>query len=279
MLDRTPSLPSLGRFRRAAAALAVAFGVAHCAGSDGTADGADESAVDDAIVNARPIDGAVPIARQSTVLVATVDGECSGTLVGINRVVTAKHCVQANLPARHSVRFTREQSPQVFYISVGAIKTHPTADVAVLRLVRSVPLGSDQRVAPILSPRQGSIQKGDRVVIAGFGCTQREGCSPGQPLRWGKTTFDSWVGQFRSGSTTYSHGLRFVPEACRGDDPACSSMCKGDSGGPYFQWRRGDGWGLLAVHSSGNCGGLGGVGASTHATDARALSDFILYDQ
>lgn len=264
-----------------------AVGLVHCSAETAGAE-LDPGASEESISNSKPIDAAPEIVLRSTITYVRPDGsECSGTVVGLNRIVTAKHCVEANNPSGHRVRFTSEQSPSVLYIQAGAIKTHPTADVAVMKLVSLVPARAREKVARVHSPRQGSIQRGDRVIIAGFGDTCETGpACTGKPLRWGKTKFDRWVGDYRFRLDTfplmgtYSHGLQFAPEACTGNDPACSNICPGDSGGPVYQWRPGEGWGLIGVNSVSTCDGVAGTGilSSMVAADARALVDFILYD-
>jgi secreted trypsin-like serine protease len=58
-----------------------------------------------------------------------------------------------------------------------------------------------------------------------------------------------------------------------GTDPACSNVCPGDSGGPVYQWRSADGWGVIGVNSGSTCSS---AGAFMIAGDARAWRDWIL---
>jgi Trypsin len=254
-------------------ALGVALPLAGCAGEDG----ADTGRGTDEIVNPKPIDQAPDIVERSTVRVSTPGGGlCSGTLVGFNRVVTAKHCVVSSNPLAHTVHFSDFSSQ-----TAGAIKTHPTADIAVLVLNGGVPFSSGQAPALVHGPRQGSIAAGDRVVVAGFGITGAGRQDTSVFVRFGKVKFDRFLGNYRfADGSSFSSGLQFSPESCSGSDPACSVTCSGDSGGPVFQFRPGEGFGLIGVTSGGTCDGLlgTGFGARMIAADARSFVDFILFD-
>lgn len=253
--------------------LGVALPLAGCAGQDA----ADVGRGEDEVVNAKPIDQAPDIVERSTVRLTTPNGGlCSGTIVGFNRVVTAKHCVVSSNPLGHTVHFSDFSSQ-----TAGAIKTHPTADVAVLVLNGGVPFSSGQAPALVHGPRQASIGAGDRVVIAGFGITGAGRNDASNFVRFGKVKFERFVGNYTfADGSSFSSGLQFSPESCRGDDPACSVTCSGDSGGPVYQFRPGEGFGLIGVTSGGTCDGLlgTGFGARMIAADARSLIDFILFD-
>ncbi len=255
------------------AALAFALPLAGCAGEET----ADAGRSEDEIVNAKPIDQAPDIVERSTVRLTTANGGlCSGTIVGFNRVVTAKHCVVSSNPLAHTVHFSDFSSR-----TVGAIKTHPTADVAVLVLNGGVPFNSGQAPALVHGPRQGSIAEGARVVIAGFGITGAGNQDTSSTVRFGKVKFDRFLGNYSfADGSSFSSGLQFSPESCSGTDPACSVTCSGDSGGPVFQFRPGEGFGLIGVTSGGTCDGLlgTGFGARMIAADARSLINFILFD-
>jgi hypothetical protein len=225
------------------------------------------------LTNARPWTDAPLFVKQSLVYFKYgTNGTCSGTLISNTKVVTAKHCVTSSNPTSHKVVFDNNVEQTVW-----AIKTHPTADLAVLT-INGIPAGSAQ--APIKIHTPGSLVAGNRVIIAGAGRTSY-GTTNERTRRWGKTVFREDLGNYFAftGGTyvEYTNGLRFAPDVpCSGTDPACSNGCPGDSGGPMYQYRGTDGWGLIAVHSTATCDDPDPTLLRTTSGDARAHRSWIL---
>jgi len=255
--------------------IALCSALAGCAGPD--RDSARQNEVD--INNAKPLSEAPDIVRVSTVKMERTEANglasCSGTIVANNRVLTARHCVIAGEPLRHSVLLNSGVRVGVF-----AIRTHPTADLAVLSLADDVSRVSAQAIAPIHVG--GTISPGTRVVVAGFGITSINAQDVSDQVRFGKLKFSDFVGNYSllspdGPSVACSSGLGFDPEACIGTDPACSNVCPGDSGGPVYQFRPDSGWGVLAVNSGASCDAAKPVGGfSMIAADARTLRNWVL---
>ncbi len=235
-------------------------------------EGAGEGDFNEQIVNANPWDEAPDFVKDSLVIVRG-SGTCSGTIIDSRHILTAEHCVRGstNNPTSFRVEFGDGSQETVW-----AVLAHNSADIAVLT-INGIPASSNQKPIKVHTPSQGSITSGDRVIIAGAGRTSSTSFDSGT-RRWGKIAFDSWVGDYTLSDSAgnvynYTSGLRFEPEACVGDDPACSNVCNGDSGGPVYQWRPADGWGVIGVNSGAVCDG---PGAMMFAADARAWRDFIV---
>ena len=232
-----------------------------------------EPTSDTNIFNPRDISSAPDFVRNSLVLVSIplLGSACSGTIVAPRKILTAAHCVPSN------------SQPSNFQIVFGdgsrrtptALKRNSRADIAVLT-IDSIPASSRQSPVKVHGELVGSIQPGFRVIIAGVGDTIR-GRNDAGIRRWGKTVFNRFVGNYQAASgESYSSGLFFTPDAaCSGSDPACANACSGDSGGPVYQFRPNDGWGVIGVMSTGNCEGPSSDQRRMTAADARSWVNWI----
>jgi hypothetical protein len=227
------------------------------------------------LTNSRPWTDAPLFVKQSLVYFkhgTNGTATCSGTLISNTKVVTARHCVNSSNPTSHKVVFDNNVEQTVW-----AIKTHPSADLAVMT-INGIPAGSAQAPMKIHTP--GSLVAGNRVIIAGAGRTSY-GLKDERTRRWGKTVFREPLATYGSFVGTnyveYVNGLRFTPDVpCTGTDPACSNGCPGDSGGPMYQYRGTEGWGLIGVHSTATCDDPDPELLRTITADARAYRDWIL---
>ncbi|MGN6106189.1 MAG: S1 family peptidase [Kofleriaceae bacterium] len=196
-------------------------------------------------------------AFDEVVLVGGAGYRCSGVLIGPRHVLTAGHC----LPATR-VGFGHAMDGATA-IAVETTTRHPSADVAVLRLVAPVAIPvrarrRDPRAAPPLGVvRAIGFGVSDPRALTGFGRKRRIdvaidgwGCTPG-----------------RAGELGCVPERELLLRGGRGND-----TCLGDSGGPLYE-QTSAGWRLVGITSRGTrprkllCG-EGGVYARVDVLDA-----------
>jgi len=200
---------------------------------------ADESLYENAIINGRRVEQNSLLA-QSTVLIISVEGEtCTGTIVGIDLVITAGHCVTRNgsnklLPITNLVvDFApyyngNDQIPRASSVRLREIRLHPEYrhdlvsdaesphDVALIRL--AAPIRPGYKPAQLL-PRSIRLMQGNSVVVAGYGDRSFTESSPDNRL----LSFDFTV------SRAVPDKSIVLLKASR-----AGGIGNGDSGGPAF---------------------------------------------
>lgn len=164
--------------------------------------------------------------RRSTVLIETPEGVCTGAIIGPDLVLTAGHCVSAR--GRYRVRYL-DRSFRRATAQVARVQAHPnfdprhgfaSDDVGLIQLAR--PLGTDTRAAA-LPGGWGSAGRGEEMLIAGFGSTERTRARDGV-LR---------EALMRNAQPSVP-GRGFA--GLSGEDRAHrAGMCVGDSGGPVYR--------------------------------------------
>ncbi|HEX8632012.1 MAG TPA: trypsin-like serine protease [Catenuloplanes sp.] len=202
---------------------------------------------------AQAIAGGSPIQQGSYQFLAKLNiGEdptaraCSGALVQLNWVLTAKSClaegdkpVATGVPGRVIRATIGRESRAVLYVV-----PHADRNLALVRLDRDVP------VAPVQFARSEPVV-GEVVRAAGYGRTATE-----------------WVPDNPHAATFHVDEVNATTLTMSGN-PATASICKGDAGGPTLR-EQGGRVELLAIHASSTQQGcLGEAEGRSRATDAR----------
>ena len=159
-------------------------------------------------------------------------GNCTGSLIKANFVVTAGHC-----PTPATVRVgSVNRSSGGTVVRVNGSVTHPTADVKLLRLASNVTF------TPISIPT-GSPAVGTATRIIGWGqtCPVRGGCT----LPTIAQELDTSV---VADTLCRGGSIRGAVEICTDNPGGDSGACYGDSGGPQVL-RSGTRWILVGATS------------------------------
>lgn len=211
------------------------------------------------------------IARHVVLIVGSHGISCTGTVIAIDLVLTAAHCVMPEAIYK-IVEFDAAGRPSL--LDTARVVQHPqfdlkimlahraTADVGLLKLAAPLP----SRFAPASIDAGATIVAGERFTVAGFGVAVRGDGRTGGTLRSATLVAIGKPGPLQ---------LRLVDPMTRGERGGLSA-CTGDSGAPVF----GGAAGHLAVigvvswstgpNASAGCGGLTGV------TPLRRYRDWII---
>jgi secreted trypsin-like serine protease len=214
---------------RNALALALALGAASAAHANNSLD---------TIVGGTLVDANDPVAS-TTVLVTDGNYICTGSIIDVDLVVTAAHCVAA--PAENlRIVFVRDiNAGQIDKSNVLPISNYVANpgwqgenssgvdqhDIALIRVVGALPAG--YHPATLLSAAASSaIRKGDMAELAGYGITN--------------ATSQDGAGTLREVSVKVSKQLGQTEVVL--DQRNGKGACHGDSGGPAFA--NGQLWGV-----------------------------------
>ncbi|XP_048456971.1 plasminogen isoform X1 [Rhincodon typus] len=157
---------------------------------------------------------------------------CGGTLIDVNWVLTAKHCVERNLRASYYKVYigihreaATESSRQI--IDIDKIFLEPKSnDIALLKLRRPAILSD--KVALICLPKKGYIlPSGAECYVTGWGETQGTGGN-GILKEAGFPVIENKV----CNRPEYLNGRVSHSELCAGNIEGAMDSCQGDSGGP-----------------------------------------------
>jgi hypothetical protein len=194
------------------------------------------------------LDTAPEIVRKSTVLLDMEGLFCTGTIVAVDRILTAAHCVEDIEDAQSVVvRFgTNMSEAHISRRGTGKPLVHKDADLAVIR-IEAIPEG--YAPAPIHNVNDWEQGEEGRAVIAGFGKSHSERDDHGEVLRWGYTTFYMSLEDFEfENGKSYASLLWFWFSGSETSERA--TQCFGDSGGPVYRNVNGN-WALAGVISGG----------------------------
>lgn len=165
------------------------------------------------IVNGDPVRGGDPVARH-TVALGLGQGQCSGTLIADDVMITAAHCLSAKPSIEDlDVNMAGDRRSVIsVYIHPGYSGSGSNNDVALVRF--SGGLAEGFIPAPIY-PDSSRLRPGRPVIVAGFGATDPEGGGGGLRKVIRKVLGFHARNEIRLGGGE-------------------GSACGGDSGGPGF---------------------------------------------
>lgn len=228
---------STDRVLRAAAVAATAL-VGVLVGlwiQSGLASAEDEPVVEAAIVGGQPASLSPGTVRLRIVDQTGENWLCTGSLISIDAVLTAAHCVQPAATVRSitaSAGALSATDPSLTSAAVESIFVHPHSsrlfsgpDVAILRLERALPV---QPVSLWSSQRQpeGLGEVVIPVEVAGWGALDVDGQTGSQVLMQAATTVLTDPECLAAWGTRYEPGNMMCTQG--------ATPCFGDSGGPLL---------------------------------------------
>jgi secreted trypsin-like serine protease len=164
---------------------------------------------------------------------------CGGTLIGVQRVVTAAHCTSGSAGSLKVLVGTQLLNSGGSILNVTSYADHPSYssrrsrfDAATLELGSSAVTAGGQTM-PLIGPEgsadDGLWAPGDMLAISGWGSTSEGGSIPNQ-LREARVprVSDITCGQ----SDYYGSAFHAPTMVCAGFAAGGVDTCQGDSGGP-----------------------------------------------
>ncbi|MFB9907278.1 S1 family peptidase [Allokutzneria oryzae] len=175
---------------------------------------------------------------------------CGGSLIKANWVVTAKHCVTGKTPSSIRARIgTTNRTSGGSYVAAAAIHTHPSYDMALVRLASSV------TQAPIrIAASSGAVGTATRIIGWGQTCASPGGCGAPVTLQQLDTSIVA------DGSCG---GIYGSVEICTSNPGGTAGACYGDSGGPQIKMVGGQ-WELIGATSRSGGGSVCAVRPSIY---------------
>ncbi|HWL84537.1 MAG TPA: S1 family peptidase, partial [Polyangiaceae bacterium] len=218
-------------------AAAIAAG---CSSSEGRDPSGNDTSL--AIDRTEIVRGVADRGRDPAVVAIDIAGEglCTGSLVGTNVVLTARHCVSKTVeevacpstaaqisgdyPARDLTVYSGEDTSHIALVGHGKTIVVPDSDVLCDQDVAFIVLDREvTHIAP-LALRASPVTVGDRVRAVGFGKKGDNGSAGTKLLRDNVRVLQTSSAEFLVGEAT----------------------CQGDSGGPALDARTGEVMGVVS---------------------------------
>lgn len=178
---------------------------------------------------------------------------CGASIVHANWAVTARHCVLGSSPASMQLRVgSANRTAGGVVVSVSAIFTHATADLALLQ-ISAVPSG----YTPIpIASSSGAVGTLSRIMGWGQTCPAPGGCGAPIPLQQLNTSIVA-------DSLCSGGSIVAATEICTSNPGGIAGACYGDSGGPEIK-SVGGSWHLIGATSRSGGGSTCAVNPSIY---------------
>jgi len=102
------------------------------------------------------------------------EGLCTGVLIGVRRVLTARHCADL-LPGDNSAFIGPSVAQHVFESRVLRFESHQEQDLAIAVLETAVPSELAIPLAPLTDADEVGLEVGADAMLVGYGLTEDDG--------------------------------------------------------------------------------------------------------